>query len=110
MTDVVIAGVGQTPVGEHWTTSLRELALNAIEAAIQDAGGIQPQALFVSNVLSPTQIHDIVALIPRDWLENEPGFDDVGAHRKAYAAYLVSRLEASTIFVEEAVLARQKCV
>jgi acetyl-CoA acetyltransferase len=24
MTDVVIAGVGQTPVGEHWDTSLRE--------------------------------------------------------------------------------------
>lgn len=54
MTDVVIAGVGQTPVGEHWDTSLRELALHAIEAAIQDAGGIQPQALFVSNMLSPT--------------------------------------------------------
>ena len=54
MTDVVIAGVGQTPVGEHWDTSLRELALHAIEAAIQDAGGIQPQALFVGNMLSPT--------------------------------------------------------
>ena len=54
MTDVVIAGVGQTPVGEHWNTSLRELAFTAIEAAIQDAGGIQPQALFVSNMLSPT--------------------------------------------------------
>jgi acetyl-CoA C-acetyltransferase len=54
MTDVVIAGVGQTPVGEHWNISLRELALNAIEAAIQDAGGIQPQALFVSNILAPT--------------------------------------------------------
>ena len=54
MTDVVIAGVGQTPVGEHWNTSLRELALQAIEATIQDAGGIQPQALFVSNILSPT--------------------------------------------------------
>jgi acetyl-CoA C-acetyltransferase len=54
MTDVVIAGVGQTPVGEHWDTSLRELALQAIEATIQDAGGIQPQALFVSNMLSPT--------------------------------------------------------
>jgi len=38
MTDVVIAGIGQTPVGEHWNTSLRELALQAIEAAIQDAG------------------------------------------------------------------------
>ena len=54
MTDVVIAGVGQTPVGEHWGTSLRELALHAIEAAIQDAGGIQPQALFVGNMLSST--------------------------------------------------------
>jgi acetyl-CoA C-acetyltransferase len=54
MTDVVIAGVGQTPVGEHWDISLRELALHAIEPTIQDAGGIQPQALFVSNMLSPT--------------------------------------------------------
>lgn len=54
MTDVVIAGIGQTPVGEHWDTSLRELSLHAIEAAIQDSGGIQPQALFVSNVLAPT--------------------------------------------------------
>jgi len=54
MTDVVIAGVGQTPVGEHWDTSLRELSLKAIEGAIQDAGGIQPQALFVSNMLAPT--------------------------------------------------------
>ena len=54
MTDVVIAGIGQTPVGEHWDTSLRELSLQAIEAAILDAGGIQPQAVFVSNMLAPT--------------------------------------------------------
>jgi len=54
MTDVVIAGIGQTPVGEHWDTSLRELSLNAIEAAIQASGGVQPQALFVSNLLAPT--------------------------------------------------------
>ena len=27
MTEVVIAGIGQTPVEEHWDTSLRELAL-----------------------------------------------------------------------------------
>jgi acetyl-CoA C-acetyltransferase len=54
MTDVVIAGVGQTPVGEHWNTSIRELALQSIEGAILDSGGIQPQALFVSNMLAPT--------------------------------------------------------
>lgn len=53
MTDVVIAGLGQTPVGEHWELSLRELALKAIEAAQEDAGGLQPQALFVANMLAP---------------------------------------------------------
>jgi len=51
--EVVIAGIGQTEVGEHWGVSLRELALTAIEAAQRDAGGLQPQALFVGNMLAP---------------------------------------------------------
>ncbi|MCK4725650.1 MAG: thiolase domain-containing protein, partial [Anaerolineales bacterium] len=53
MNEVVIAGIGQTPVGEHWDISLRELAFMAIEPAIQDAGGLTPQALFVGNMLAP---------------------------------------------------------
>ncbi len=53
MTEVVIAGIGQTPVGEHWEISIRELAFQAIEAAQQDAGGLRPQALFVGNMLAP---------------------------------------------------------
>ena len=57
MTDVVIAGIGQTQVGEHWDKSLRELAFHAIEAAVQDAGGLQPQALFVGNMLAPQLSH-----------------------------------------------------
>jgi len=53
MTDVVIAGIGQTEVGEHWEISLRDLALDAIQAAHKDSGGIKPQALFVGNMLAP---------------------------------------------------------
>jgi acetyl-CoA C-acetyltransferase len=53
MTDIVIAGIGQTEVGEHWELSLRELAVSAIQAARRDAGGLRPQALFVGNVLAP---------------------------------------------------------
>lgn len=53
MTDIVIAGVGQTPVGEHWEISLRELALQAIEAARADAAGLTPQALIAANMLAP---------------------------------------------------------
>lgn len=53
MNEVVIAGLGQTAVGEHWDTSLRELAFYAMEAARNDAGGLQPQALYVGNMLAP---------------------------------------------------------
>lgn len=53
MSEIVIAGIGQTSVGEHWDLSLRELAHHAIQAALQDAGGLQPQALYVGNMLAP---------------------------------------------------------
>jgi len=51
--EVYVAGVGLTPVGEHWNVSLRELALEAIQAARSDAGGLRPQALFAANMLAP---------------------------------------------------------
>ena len=57
MSDVVIAGVGQYPVGEHWDISLRSLAAKAIQAARKDAGGLRPQALYVGNLLAPTLSH-----------------------------------------------------
>jgi acetyl-CoA C-acetyltransferase len=53
MTEVVIAGVGQTEVGEHWDIGLRELAFTAIQDAVRDAGGLKPQSLFVGNMLAP---------------------------------------------------------
>ena len=53
MTDVVIAGIGQTEVGEHWEIGLRELAFTAIQDAVKDSGGLKPQALFVGNMLAP---------------------------------------------------------
>jgi acetyl-CoA C-acetyltransferase len=51
--DVVIAGIGQTEVGEHWNLSLRQLGVRAMLAAVKDAGGLRPQALFVGNMLAP---------------------------------------------------------
>jgi acetyl-CoA C-acetyltransferase len=53
MTNVVIAGIGQTPVQELWDLSLRELAFHAVEAVQEDSGGLLPQALFVGNMLAP---------------------------------------------------------
>jgi acetyl-CoA C-acetyltransferase len=51
--DVVIAGIGQVPVGEHWDLSLQKLAYQAMQAALIDSGGLRPQALFVGNMLAP---------------------------------------------------------
>jgi acetyl-CoA C-acetyltransferase len=53
MTEIVIAGIGQTEVGEHWEIGLRDLAFAAIQEAIKDAGGLKPQSLFVGNMLAP---------------------------------------------------------
>ena len=54
MTEVVIAGIGQTVVGEHWEIGLRELAFAALQDAVRDSGGLKPQSLFVGNMLAPT--------------------------------------------------------
>ena len=58
MRNIYISGVGLTPVGEHWETSLRELALQAVLAAQQDQAiqrgpfASPPEALFVGNMLA----------------------------------------------------------
>ena len=57
MTDVVIAGIGQLPVGEHWETSLRSLGVRAIRAALKDSGELKPQALYIGNMLSSVVSH-----------------------------------------------------
>ena len=36
MTDIILASLRQTDVGEHWDIGLRELAFTAIEAALKD--------------------------------------------------------------------------
>lgn len=54
MQDVAIIGIGQTPIGEHWRMSLRDLAAEALHKAMADAGLEQPpDALFVANMLAP---------------------------------------------------------
>jgi len=64
--DIMILGVGMTPVGEHWDRSLRDLALEAIQNARRAAPGIQPQVLYTANMLAPclsqqTQLATLIA-------------------------------------------------
>ncbi len=52
MREVCVIGLGQTPIGELWDSSLRQLAFQALTAAVADAGIERPDALFVGNMLA----------------------------------------------------------
>jgi acetyl-CoA C-acetyltransferase len=52
MREVAIIGIGQTPVDEHWDRSLKELAGEAILAALSDAQRDSAETLFIGNMLS----------------------------------------------------------
>jgi acetyl-CoA C-acetyltransferase len=69
MREIAIIGIGQTPVDEHWDLSLREIAGEAVFAALQDAGRETVDGLFVGNMLSGTlsQQENLGALIA-DWV------------------------------------------
>lgn len=50
--NVYVAGVGQTPVGEHWGLSLRELAGEAAKQALADAELEKVDLVLVGNMLA----------------------------------------------------------
>lgn len=60
-------------------------------------------------ILTPQLIDDILALIPDEWLD-ERSFETAEDQRKAYAYFLNTRIESSSIFVTEAENARQTLI
>ena len=56
--------------------------------------------------LTSERIAAITALIPDDWLDDDPHFASKEAHRAAYADYFAQRLRAPRAFAEEAARAR----
>jgi acetyl-CoA C-acetyltransferase len=52
MRQVAILGIGQTKIDEHWDRSLRQLAVEAIQAALQDAGRETADGIFIGNMMS----------------------------------------------------------
>ena len=52
MEDIVIIGLGQTPVGEHWELSVRQLGVDVIQQAIKDGAGMRPDAIYIGSFLT----------------------------------------------------------
>ncbi|NJD98300.1 thiolase domain-containing protein [Thermococcus sp. LS1] len=68
MKKAVIIGVGMTPVGEHWKLALRDLAVEAVLKAMDDAGIDRVDSLYVGNMVSGSFVEqeNLGALIA-DW-------------------------------------------
>lgn len=107
MTDVVIAGIGQIPVGEHWDQSLRQMGVRAIRAAIADSGGLQPQALYIGNMLASVISHqaNLGALLSdyaglrgiESYTVEAAGASGGGALRMAYLAILSGYVDTALV-------------
>ncbi len=57
MSDVVIAGIGQVPVGEHWDITLRSLTARAILAARREIPDLEPESVFIANSMGSVISH-----------------------------------------------------
>ncbi|NLG98547.1 MAG: thiolase domain-containing protein [Chloroflexi bacterium] len=107
MAEVVIAGIGQTPVGEHWDISLRTLAARAMQAARRDAGGIVPQALYIGSFLSSTVSHqaNLGALLTGNaGLEGVEGITVEAAEASGAAAFNLAYMAVSSGLVDSALV------
>jgi len=78
MREIAIIGIGQTPVSENWEHSIREIASEAIFAAMLDANRERVEGLFIGNMLSGliSQQEQLGSLIA-DWV----GFKSVEAFK-----------------------------
>ncbi len=69
MREVAILGIGQTKIDEHWDRSMKDLAGEAILAALKDAGLSGAEALFVGNMMSgPANNQQHLGASIADWV------------------------------------------
>lgn len=105
--EVVLAGIGQTPVGEHWDVSLRTLASRAVLAAMREAPGLKPQAMYIGNVLGSTASHqaNIGALLAQELaLEGVEGTTVEAAEASGAAAFHLGYLAVASGLVDTALV------
>jgi hypothetical protein len=73
---------------------------------LQFANSLREVDLKMTGRITPDIIDRVVKLIPDAWLVGDSSFGGGSQHRDAYIEYLLSRLAASHVFLEEAIHAR----
>jgi acetyl-CoA C-acetyltransferase len=103
MREVVIAGIGQIPVGEHWELSLRNISARAVQAAKKDAGGMIPEAIYIGNVIASVASHqaNLGALVTDNtFLEGTEAYTIEAGEASAAAAFRMAYLAVASGWVD----------
>jgi acetyl-CoA C-acetyltransferase len=103
MREVVIAGIGQIPVGEHWELSLRNISARAVQAAKKDAGGMIPEAIYIGNVIASVASHqaNLGALVTDNtFLEGTESYTIEAGEASAAAAFRLAYLAVASGWVD----------
>lgn len=106
MRNIAIIGIGQTAVDEQWDKSLREIAGEAVFAAMNDAGMEQVDGIFVGNMLSGmlSRQESLGALVS-DWvgLRNREAFKIEAACGSGAAALRTALMAVASGELESAI-------
>ena len=97
MRELAIIGIGQTPVGEQWDKSIRDIAGEAIFAAMLDARRDQVDGIFIGNMLSGTLTQqEQLGTLVSDWtgLKNAEAFKVEAACGSGAAALRLAIMRA----------------
>jgi HipA-like kinase len=73
---------------------------------LQFANSLREVDSMMTGRITPDIIDRVVKLIPDAWLAGDTSFGGIIQHREVYIEYLVRRLAASHVFLEEAINAR----
>jgi acetyl-CoA C-acetyltransferase len=107
MREIAITGIGQTAVSENWEQSIREIAGEAVFAAMLDAGIEDVDGLFVGNMLSGilSRQENLGALIA-DWvgLRGKDAFKIEAACGSGAAALRMAMMAVGSGELESAVV------
>jgi hypothetical protein len=99
----------------HSWRNVREAALTPFAAICEHILLPWATQIEVADAAAHTRLNEelfaeILNIVPNAWLRPEPGIADPASKRAAYVDYLNRRLDASSIFIEEAIRARIQLV
>jgi len=77
---------------------------------LSQATALDKMDVMMKELITPEKIQQITAMIPDAWLTNDNGAETAEEKRSVYSKFLINRLNASDIFLNEAMHAREALI